>query len=226
MLQPVLALNRRDVRLQVPEVEEYEVVDAEPFSGFRASDWAPPEPDGIVVDDLDDGFSVRYDDQDLGLRVGGGMSGFFVPDADIDQGLPVFSPLTPAGASWTRQEVSESFGKYRHTTARAPPGDGRATAVFTANLPTAGRWRIDYHLPEASDAFFGARVRHGLFRLTVVASGVEEVVEFDAAAAPWGWNDLGTFELPAGEASLAVSNETSGRAVFADAVRWRPLNAD
>lgn len=226
MLQPVLALNRRDVRLQVPEVEEYEVVDAEPFSGFRASDWAPPEPDGIVVDDLDDGFSVRYDDQDLGLRVGGGMSGLFVPDADIDQGLPVFSPLTPTGASWTRQEVSESFGKYRHTTARAPPGDGRATAVFVASLPTAGRWRIDYHLPEASDAFFGARARHGLFRLTVVASGVEEAVEFDAAAAPWGWNDLGTFELPAGEASLVVSNETSGRAVFADAVRWRPVNAD
>ncbi len=225
MLQPVLALNRRDVRLQVPEVEEYEVVDAEPFSGFRASDWAPRET-GIVVDDLDDGFSVRYDDQDLGLRVGGGMSGFFVPDADIDQGLPVFSPLTPTGASWTRQEVSESFGKYRHTTARAPPGDGRATAVFVASLPTAGRWRIDYHLPEASDAFFGARARHGLFRLTVVASGVEEAVEFDAATAPWGWNDLGTFELPAGEASLVVSNETSGRAVFADAVRWRPLNAD
>lgn len=226
MLQPVLALNRRDVRLPVPEVEEYEVVDAEPFSGFRASDWSPPESDAIVVDDLDDGFSVRYDDQDQGLRVGGGMPGLFVPDADIDQGLPVFSPFTPTGASWTRQEVSESFGKYRRTTARASPGDGRATAVFSANLPTAGRWRIDYHLPEASDAFFGGRVRHGLFRLTVVASGVEEAVEFDAAAAPWGWNDLGAFELPAGEASLVVSNETSGRAVFADAVRWRPLNAD
>ena len=122
--------------------------------------------------------------------------------------------------------MSESFGKYRHTTARAPPGDGRASAVFRASLPTAGRWRIDYHLPEASDAFFGARVRHGLYRLTVVASGVAEVVEFDATAAPWGWNDLGTFELPAGEVSLVVSNETSGRAVFADAVRWHPVNGD
>ena len=225
-LQPVLALNRRDVRLPVPEVEEYEVVDAEPFSGFRASDWAPRETDGIVVDDLDEGFSVRYDDEDLGLRVGGGMSGLFVPDADIDQGLPVFSPFTATGASWTRQEVSESFGKYRHTTARAPAGDGRATGVFTAELPSAGRWRIDYHLPDASDAFFGARVRHGVYQLSIVASGVDEAVEFDAAVAVWGWNDLGTFELPAGEASVVVSNETSGRAVFADAVRWRPVNVD
>jgi len=226
-LQPVLALNRRDVRLLIPEVEEYEVVDAEPFTGYRASDWAPPETNGIVVDDLDDGFSVRYDDEDLGLRVGGGsMSDFFVPDADIDQGLPVFSQFTPSDASWTRQEVSESFGKYRRTTARAPAGDGRAKAVFSATLPSAGRWRIDYHLPEASDAFFGARVRHGGYRLTVVASDVEEAVEFDAAAAPWGWNDLGTFALPAGEVSLAVSNQTSGRAVFADAVRWRPVDAD
>ena len=226
-LQPVLALNRRDVRLLIPEVEEYEVVDAEPFTGYRASDWAPPETNGIVVDDLDAGFSVRHDDEDLGLRVGGGsMSDFFVPDADIDHGLPVFSPFTAGDASWARQEVSESFGKYRRTTARAPGGDGRAKAVFTATLPSAGRWRIDYHLPEASDAFFGARVRHGVYRLTVVASDVEEAVEFDAAAAPWGWNDLGTFALPAGQVSLVVSNETSGRAVFADAVRWRPVDAD
>ena len=223
-LQPVLALNRRDVRLLIPEVEEYEVVDAEPFTGYRASDWAPPETNGIVVDDLDDGFSVRYDDEDLGLRVGGSMSGFLVPDADIDQGLPVFSPFTAGDASWTRQELSESFGKYRHTAARAPAGDGRAKAVFTAALPSAGRWRIDYHLPDVSDAFFG--VRHGVYRLTVVASAVEEPVEFDAAAAPWGWNDLGTFALPAGQASLVVSNDTSGRAVYADAVRWRPVDAD
>ena len=226
-LQPVLALNRRDVRLLIPEVEEYEVVDAEPFTGYRASDWAPPETNGIVVDDLDAGFSVRYDDEDLGLRVGGGsMSDFFVPDADIDQGLPVFSPFTAGDASWTRQEVSESFGKYRRTTARAPAGDGRANAVFTASLPRPGRWRIDYHLPEASDAFASARVRHGLYRLTVVGSGVEEAVEFDGAAAEWGWNDLGTFALPAGEVSLVVSNQTSGRALFADAVRWRPVDAD
>ena len=225
-LQPVLALNRRDVRLPVPDVEEYEVVDAGPFSGFRASDWAPQETAAIVVDDLDDGFSVRYDNEDLGLRVGGGMSGFFVPDADIDQGLPVFSPFTATGPSWTRQEVSESFGKYRHTVARVPAGEGRAKAVFTAELPSGGRWRIDYHLPDASDASFGARVRHGVYHLSVVAPGVERVVEFDAATAPWGWNDLGTFALPAGTVSLVVSDETSGRAVFADAVRWRAAGSD
>ena len=144
-LQPVLALNRRDVRLPVPDVEEYEVVDAEPFSGSRASDWAPRETAGIVVDDLDDGFSVRYDDEDLGLRVGGDASGFFVPDADIDQGLAVFSPFTATGASWTRQELSESFGKYRHTAARAPAGDGRAQG--RVHRGPAERGTVAHRLP-------------------------------------------------------------------------------
>ena len=224
MLKPVLALNRRDVRLGVPDVEEGAVADAEPFNGWRASEWAPAQPDGVVVDDLDAGFAVRYDDADRGLRLEGGTpSGMFALPVDMDQGLPVFSPFAPAGQDWTRQELAESFGKYRRTTARIRAGDGRAKAAFTARLPHAGRWRIDYHLPDPADSLsaFGGNVRQGLYRFEVVAAGASMAVEFDADAAEWGWNDLGSFDLPGGEVALVVSNATTGAAVFADAVRWR-----
>ena len=132
--------------------------------------------------------------------------------------------FAPAGQDWTRQELAESFGKYRRTTARVRAGDGRAKAAFTARLPRAGRWRIDYHLPDpsgdASSSFAGS-VRQGAYRFEVVAAGVSTAVEFDADAAEWGWNDLGSFDLPGGEVALVVSNATTGAAVFADAVRWR-----
>ena len=57
----------------------------------------------------------------------------------------------------------------------------------------------------------------------IVAADAETPVEFDAAAATAGWNDLGEFTLPAGEVALFVSNRTTGSFVVADAVRWRPV---
>ena len=49
---------------------------------------------------------------------------------------------------------------------------------------------------------------------------------FDANAADSGWNTLGTFDIEAGEVRLEVSNETDGRYVLADAIRWTPLFGD
>ena len=65
--------------------------------------------------------------------------------------------------------------------------------------------------------------KKGTFDLKIIADGEEMPVEFDAATASIGWNDLGEFSLPAGDVSLVVSNATSGSLVVADAVRWRPV---
>jgi len=46
-------------------------------------------------------------------------------------------------------------------------------------------------------------------------------VKYDARTAVSGWNDIGTFELPAGPVSLEVSDSTDGNVVVADAVRWQ-----
>ena len=58
------------------------------------------------------------------------------------------------------------------------------------------------------------------------AGGERRKLEFDASAAESGWNSLGEFELPVGEARVLVSDETSGRVVIADAIRWRSLSKD
>lgn len=230
-LASYLSLNRRPLQLPLPDVKN-ETVDAEPFTGARPSDWRPPEDPAIVVDDLDPGFSVEDNTED-----GGGLAAmpWGMPDADIDQGLPVYGPFAP-GFRWSRQEAENGWGKYRRTLARVVKGDGRAKAVFTAALPTAGRWRLEYHIPAlpATSVQIGpgaVRARRtyqplagqGTYDLRLHAAGEERELEFDASAGSPGWNRIGDYDLPAGEVRLTVSNDTSGDTVLADAIRWVPL---
>ena len=39
-----------------------------------------------------------------------------------------------------------------------------------------------------------------------------------------GWNQLGTFFFPTGEAKIELTNKTDGSRVFADAVKWVKRN--
>jgi hypothetical protein len=218
-LQPYLSLNRRDVQLILPRVDQTEQVGAEPFLGDRPSTWRPADTADIVIDDLDPGFTVESNEPENGLRVGGGLAAFFVGVADMDQGLPETGPPgTVAPAQWSRQEAPSSWGKYRHTIALVGSGDGTRRAIFAADLPEAGRWRLAIHLEGGRGV--------GTYDLTVVADGEERSLEFDAAAAEEGWNTLGEFDLSHGEAKVIMSDLTSGLVVIADAVRWQLVSED
>ena len=147
-LQPYLSLNRQDVQLTLPRVDQEAQVRAEPFLGSRPSAWRPAAAAAIVVDDLDPGFSVESDEEQNGVRLAGGLSSFFVPPVDLDQGLPEANEMTGTLTEWSRREWSSSWGRYRHTIAVIRSGAGDRRAVFAAELPQAGRWRLAVHLPE------------------------------------------------------------------------------
>ena len=235
-IAPYLSLNRHDFRLKLPKVDSREATKAEPLNGSRESQWRPPPEPGIVVDDLDPGFSIIYATPDDATRHAPAAS-WWMGDLDIDQGLPAYNPFAPPAGGWMRMEAPGTWGRYRHTVASTYKGSGGASARFQAQLPQAGRWRVGYYLPEVEQPNSvpgggGLRVQiqtgilgeeKGTFDLKIVANGEETPVEFDAAAASIGWNDLGEFSLPAGEVSLVVSDVTSGSLVVADAVRWRPV---
>ena len=72
-----------------------------------------------------------------------------------------------------------------------------------------------------SSAYFG---RQGTYDIALESVRGSRAVEFDASVGESGWNDLGEFELPAGEVRVKVTNSTSGRTVVADAIRWTPAN--
>jgi hypothetical protein len=217
-LQPYLALNRTDVRLTLPRVDQQEPGKLGPFVGARASTWRPADTMDVTVDDLDPGFSVQADQAQTGIRLASAFN-VFGAASELDGGLPEFS--APAGtgrpSQWSRLVAPLGWGKYRRTVAAVQNGSGTRRAVFTASLPRAGRWRLAYHLPA------GVLPSLGTYDLTLRAGDTARALEFDGAAAEGGWNTLGEFDVPAGEVRLEVSDRSSGRLVVADAVRWQPL---
>ena len=226
---PYMALNRRPLELPLPKIKRArEDAGAEPFVGQRPSDWRPDPIPGIVVDDLDPGFAVeRSEARTSGFRLVAIASAPFEPQGDLDQGLPEYQPELPS-TRWQRQELGTSWGKYRRTLARAAPGDGDRRAVFTANLPSAGNWRLGYHMPVPRPPWWRKKRRgsspfdnQSSYDIALEFGDERRALEFDGQAAEAGWNELGEFQLPAGAVRVVVSNRTEGVFVIADAIRWR-----
>lgn len=223
-----LSLNRQSLRIALPSAPNSEVVSSlAPFEGARPVDWRPDAPPGIIVDDLDAGFTLQ--DETGGLRLRGGVGDAFrLWEVELDQGLPVWERQR---GEWSRRPTPTAWGKYRHTAVQARGAAGSRKVAFAAELPTPGDWSLYYHLPDrhlpAPDwadedteiTSFGAL---GVMDLRVVSGGAETPVAFDAGAAEVGWTKVGDFELPDRDVRVVVSNRTDGETVVADAIRWLP----
>lgn len=219
-LAPYLSRNRGHMRLAAPAWSE-DVVHAPPLVGAQPSEWRPPPVAGVVVDDLDAGFSVVP------------TSDVLLDEREATAWLPTYDPQ--GAPVWSRLRWSTAWGKYRRTVARTLAGEGREAAVFRAHLPAAGRWRLAYHWPHwreitfpkghPSAAAHAAWLRRyydkqGPYAMLVASPAGAQTVDFTGVGAQAGWNTLGDFDLAAGEVRLVVTNKTSGESVIADAIRW------
>lgn len=245
-LEPYLSLNRRVVQLTIPEVDSETTIDEEPFHGPRPSEWGISSDlyADILVDDLDPSFAVE-DDENLDWQPSGIQFGFSTPKIHLDQGLPEFQPMFGNPVVWSRNRTPGAWGKYRHTAAVVRGGEGKRRAVFGADIPRAGRWRLSYHIPEVRGSNVNVSVgpggatatrsrgkgpQQGTYDIKLIdGNGDDQAVEFDGTASESGWNDLGEFVLPAGETRVVVSDKSDGalkmlNMVIADAIRWRPLD--
>ena len=221
-LETNLSRNRRIMRLALPDIDSATIAPGEPFQGARRSNWAPPDL-GIVVDDLDPGFSVvQPPRKSLRIDFGGDKK---------DRATVAEYYGDARERLWRRQEHPDtvSWGKYRRTLTRIRAGSGEASASFRAELPTSGAWRLSYHLPGSSASkrtrSLASRFRRGVDSLGTFDLQIEQAERrisagFDASTAVLGWNDLGTFELSRGPVFVVVSDATTGDIVVADAVRW------
>ena len=221
-LETFLSQNRRTMRLALPEIDSDTIAPGEPFQGTRPSDWMPPDL-GIVVDDLDPGFSVVQPSR-TSLRMDFGDDAVARATVTEYQG-------DVGERRWRRQEHADtaSWGKYRRTLTRIRAGAGEGSASFLAELPMSGTWRLSYHLPGSSASkrtrseisrFWRVADRLGTLDLEIEAAERRIPVVFNASTAVYGWNDLGRFELPAGPVTVVVSDATTGDIAVADAVRW------
>ena len=154
----------------------------------------------------------------------GGDSG---ADEVMDQGLPVVDLARGRPSRWSRRALTYAYGKYRHTTAMVRAGDGERQAVFATEIPRAGEWELEFHLPkQISDRPGSSRGPGGTWSLLVVDSSGDRAVDFDATVSGSGWNSLGRFDLASGEVRVELSDQTEGRYVYADAIRWTPVRSE
>jgi hypothetical protein len=221
-VKPYLALNRDPFSVTLPPLDEERIVEAEPFDGFREIAWEPPPTEAIVVDDLDPGFAVEETTKGSWLRVAQGSTA----DVETDQGLPVARAVFRPAPQWSRRATSTAYGKYRHTMAIVKGGNGDRLASFTVELPRAGEWELEYHVPRLRrrGRRGGGSSLEGTWHLVVEDASGRQDVTFDLAESEQGWNSLGSFELSDGEVKVIVSDKTEGRMVVADAIRWVPLS--
>lgn len=240
-IDPYLSLNRFDVEVFLPrrgDDQRIEKVDEEPREMVVPSDWNPDLTDSIVVDDLDEGFSTDYiDPRDAMPRIMQLFSGV-IPEQQYDAGLPV--DYMPLPGIWGRRNSWGSYGAYRKTIARSRPAPDsqQVNAYFAADIPEAGRWQLEYHLPigtrrqseregwSSGSFMIGISMsfsyKQGEYDISVEYDDEVIPIEFDASDANDGWVLLGEFDIPATTVKVRVSNDTTGDLVIADAIRWTP----
>ena len=231
-----LSRNHGDIALNMRDPDVIASVGDEPI-GSRSSAWRPRS-EGLIVDDLDEGFAIVDADR-LADGPGGGASSHHMSLAR-EQILPEFH-LHGLASRWSRQSVPASWGRYRRTTARVAGGADDRHAVFSTTLPATGIWRLYYHLPgqrwhnvgvyydnflwrglgqhTVLDLALGSR---GRYDMVLSAGGERFAITFDAAGAGYGWHLLGEYDLKSRNVSLAVSSRgDAGAVVIADAVWWQ-----
>ena len=221
-LIPYLSLNRSTVRVPLRTMDLEKIKDVEAIEGHEEIPWTLPKEDFIVVDDLDPGFNIIKEKNGNGFRLSGKEDASEV----TDQGLPVANQYTRVPLSWSRLPIVGSWGKYRQTLAAIRAGKGDKKAVFTTKVPHSGSWDLEIHMPPKYNVFPGRR--WGTWNLLITDSnGGQYEAKFDSDAASQAqWNIVGNFELPEGETAVTLSNQTDGRIVAADAIRWLPLAED
>lgn len=218
---PYLSANRGPVSVEPLDVTSEALASREPWTGKREVEYGMPDTDAVVVDDLDEGFSVPKEEEQGWARVG--VTGP-VLEVALDQGLP---PQTIGGApsEWTRLSSGGAWGRYRHTTAAILTGDPERTATFAGELPASGEWHLEYHRPGGLEhRIFGyGRYEWGKISFSIESGGREHQATWDARESGEGWVRIDTFDMEKGPFSVTVAvAEEARRFLAADAIRWVP----
>ena len=211
-IEPYLALNRMDLRVELPDFEDSNTpthvhpYDASINSIEEISQEIQTET-SITIDDLDLGFKVdgRGDLQtaisSLGRRL------FGTPEIIMDKGIPVFHLIQRQSHNdaWERKVDPKAFGMYRRTFVVSRTGVGQTFAKFTTELPHTGDWRLEYFLPKGQfdNKITYMGMRHsvslpyfvGKVRLNVRNNSASTTTTFDASNLNSGWHAVGDYSL-------------------------------
>ncbi len=212
-----------------------------PFDGERDEMIIDKKMDDIeiVVDNEDKGFQLIQPDNESLLK-----KWLKIDNTEEDQKY-VGIRFTRPPSNWRATAQPEFYGKYVLSAYITKEGTGDKQAIWNTEIPGAGMYEIHYYVgklpvrgrgrsggggnrggsgPGASRGDQPNDPNTGSYQLTVFHDdGVDEIT-LDIAKAEEGWNLLGNFYLSQGPAKVSLSNETDGKFVIADAVKWVKVN--
>ncbi len=197
-----------------------ERANAVPFSGEQPT-VMPSIGHDIIVDNEDPGFKFFS-------QVSTSLLKKWMPNKSVEQEMKYksISWWNPAQI-WTFTTLNDFYGHYIHSAVYIKSGQGDKTATWTAQIPSNGQYDVFFHIARIPGFFrersgSGSRGRQniGEFRLKVHHDDGVEDVTIDAAKAEPGWLLLCSHYFSSGDARVEISNESNGRIVYADAVKW------
>ena len=193
----------------------------------QESNWHPQSVPGIVVDDLDPGFSVVEPDHPRGSWLQSLRERRLAP-IEKDNGVtmssfssPILWRLRYRNDRWYRAEDNYAWGnKYRQTTTNYVNKAADVKAVFNTTIPYKGDWNLDFHVSQIWVGFF--ELHRPKYEFTVRSGDSQEIVYVNLDAMRWDWLRIGSFELAKGEVTVDVQHVDPDEYsfLFADAIRW------
>ena len=207
-----------------------------PFSGERVVEVNPSNAmeNEIIVDNEDEGFELIEPKNESPLK-----KWLNIEEEDDEQKYSGIRFNRPP-RNWRATTQTAFYGKYVLSAYVAAKGDGERQAIWNANIKESGMHQIYYYVGKIQTRGPGRGGRRpgggppqggqggannqqqdeGSYQLTVFHDDGEDVVNIDINSAEEGWNLVGTFYLSQGPTKVVLSNETEGRMVIADAVKW------
>ena len=226
-IDPGLSLERAPFRIRADSApsNQRQTTTSRPF--LEDSVWIPSATQQVVVDDLDEGFSVAQleakSDQFISATPLTWFSRNVLRIFEQDQGLAVYNGWIPGMPAeiWHRTLDVGSYGRHRKTTAIAwvPKAKPPRKVSFVANVPASATWVLEYHLPIAWSTSGYSDLT---YNLAVHNDERDWHVPFDTSSegVTNGWNSVEAFDLNAGTVTVDVLGTESRGLMFADAIRW------
>ncbi len=187
-----------------------------PVKGIELSDYIPDPPDEnvIIVDNEDPGFFAGKSEGRSFLKE---LLDIEPEEEQKYSGMNIFDPPS----RWTLTTQVGFYGETIRSAHYTRAGDGSIKASWKGQIVNDGYYDVYVYVTKSrmgprrhrssSNEQYHYIVHHD--------DGSDEAV-LEMEDAEQGWNFLGSFYFSAGEALIEITNESEGRAVIADAVKF------
>lgn len=198
----------------------------------------------IIVDNEDPGFTLSSERKVSKLKT------FIERNKEVEEvkyrSIDRYPP-----SNWTAVSHTAFYGKFIRSAYYARNGSGDMSAKWTTKLPSSGTYEVYTYIPmmammergrgssqgggRSSGGSGGGGQERGQdgpsfgdkgyvynYKVTT-ADGMKEL-PFKLENIENGWNKIGTYYMNADSVSVELSNNISGRRVFADAIKWVKVN--